>query len=71
MITIEQVNKQISKLPSYNIEQLAHVYKCSLSTQCSKSERDLLHKLETAIEKELNKRRKIANVETIDIQACN
>ena len=68
MITIEQVNKQISELPSYNIEQLTHVYKCSLSAQCSKSERDLLHKLEVAIEKELNKRRKITNVETIDVQ---
>ena len=68
MITIKQVNEQISKLPSYSIEQLAHVYKCSLSTQCSKPERDLLHKLETAIEKELNKRRKITNVETIDVQ---
>ena len=67
MISIEQVNKQISILSSYNIEQLAHVYKCSLSTQCSKSERDLLHKLEAAIEKELNKRRKTANVEAIDI----
>ena len=71
MITIKQVNEQISKLPSYSIEQLAHVYKCSLSTQCSKPERDLLHKLETAIEKELNKRRKITNVETIDIQTHN
>ena len=27
-----------------------------------------LHKLEAAIEKELNKRRKITNVETIDVQ---
>ena len=71
MITIEQINQQISKLPSYSIDQLVHVYKCSLSTQCSKSERDLLHKLEAAIEKELNKRRKTTNVETIDIQTHN
>ena len=65
MITIEQINKQISKLPSYSVEQLAHVYKCSLSTQCSKPERDLLRKLELAIEKELYKHRKVANLEQI------
>ena len=32
------------------------------------SYQNLLHKLEAAIEKELNKHRKITNVETIDVQ---